>query len=161
TPSPTITFSLPIRQPPMSNEYPDDRRERRARDDNDLPRRRRYQRDDYPAADTSAPFSVLGLFSLIQGIGSLVASFIPCIGARALCGGAGGALLGGIGAVVARNSGGRQGTGLPIAGCIINLLAMLIGGAWLAFMAFVIQKGKDVGPPVDPGPGIEITAVDL
>ncbi len=77
----------------------------------------------------------------------------------AIAGGAFGLLLGVIGIVVAKKSQ-RQGTGLPIAGTVVNALAILIGGAWLLVMALVFNKGGG-DSTTDPGPGIAITSLAL
>lgn len=78
--------------------------------------------------------SILGILSLIQGIGSLIVSFIPCFGWLGIGGGVIGLVLGVIGIVVANNSG-RQGKGLPISGTVVSSLAILIGTAWLLVVA--------------------------
>ncbi|MBN9117732.1 MAG: hypothetical protein J0I06_00930 [Planctomycetes bacterium] len=148
----------------MSNDYTDERddhdegrRPQRRREDDEPGSRRSRYRDDPPPLPQ---LSTLGLLSLLQGVGSLIASFIPCIGALAIGGGALGLLLGVIGIVVAKNSAGRQGTGLPIAGTVVNALAIVIGGCWVLVMALAFRdRGGEVA--VDPGPGIEITAVAL
>ena len=56
--------------------------------------------------------SSLGIFALIKGIGALIMSIIPCIGAFATIPGLLAVTLGSIGLVVAKKSNGRQGTGL-------------------------------------------------
>ncbi|MDB5311468.1 MAG: hypothetical protein JWO38_5670 [Gemmataceae bacterium] len=132
---------------------PRDRRRRRGFEDDEEPAPRRR----YDSEPTSV--SVLGILSLIQGIGSLISSFIPCIGVLGIIGGGIGLLLGVFGIVVARNSG-RQGTGLPIAGTIVSIFAMLIGSAWLLLMAAMFKKGE-VDAVADGGPPITISAVEL
>jgi tRNA_anti-like len=119
----------------MPRDYDDDDdrpRRRRTRDNNDdyddRPRRRSRRDDDYeraPAAPAKQ-VSILGIFSLVKGIGALIASFMPCIGAVAILPGLLGLLLGIIGLVVARKSKGRQGTGLPTTGICISSAAIVI-----------------------------------
>lgn len=133
---------------------------RRDRDDDyDRDERRRARRDDDDGRDQTKQVSILGILSLIQGIGALFGSCVPCIGALALIGGGLGLLLGVIGLIVAKKSG-RTGTGLPIAGISVNVLAMLIGGAWVLFMVGFKKTDGD-STPVDDGTTISITAVAL
>lgn len=139
----------------------DQPRDGERRDRGDRPRRdRRDDRDRYGEPPENPQVSVLGLLSLFQGMGSLIASFIPCVGVLAIGGGAVGLLLGVIGWVAARGSNGRTGIGLPVAGVVVNGLAIIIGGCWLLFMTAMF---KDAGNRVnvDPGPGLEITASAL
>jgi hypothetical protein len=153
-----MSSDTPDSSPDRDNDRRDDEpRPRRRRDYDDEPRQRRPRYDDPPQLPQ---ISTLGLFSLIQGIGSLIASFIPCIGVLGIVGGAFGLLLGAIGIVLAKKSNGQTGPGLPIAGIVVNVFAMLIGGAWLLIMAAFFQKAGDI-PVVDPGAGVEITAVAL
>jgi hypothetical protein len=140
----------------MPSEYddydPDGRRPSRPQRDEFEPSRR-YRRDEPPPIQTSS----LGVVSLVQGIGSLIASFVPCVGALAIVGGAIGLLLGILSYVAAKKSG-RQGTGVPVAAVCLNAFAIVIGGCWLLLMAVAF---KNRGEPVADGPEIPITAVAL
>ncbi|OWK38857.1 OB-fold protein [Fimbriiglobus ruber] len=103
----------------------DDRPRRRRRDDDD--------RDDRPRGDQPKQVSILGVFSLIKGIGGLIVSLFPCIG---IIGGAVcllGLFLGILGIVVAKKS--NQGTGLPIAGTIVSAIGLVIAVVWFAVMS--------------------------
>lgn len=152
------------------DEYDDDRPRRRPRDeyDDDRPRRRsRRDADDYDRRPRSKQVSILGIFSLVKGIGALIVSFFPCVGAIAILPALLGLVLGLIGLIVARKSNGRQGTGLPIAGMCVSGAAIAISLIWIAFMgamtggAAVVseQEAADVraaGPDVPA-----VTAVQL
>jgi hypothetical protein len=136
----------------------DDRPRRRQRrddddedEDDDRPRARRRRGDDdddydeRPRRRRSKPrpqVSILGVFSLVKGIGALLLSFIPCIGVFALFPGVLGLILGGIGLVVAKKSNGRQGTGLPIAGMSVSGAAILIGLVWLGVNHYMGKQAK-------------------
>jgi|GEM_PF-1425081 len=140
------------------DDWPARRDRDRDRDDFDRDSRRRT-RDGDDGRDQTKQVSILGIFSLIQGIGALLGSCIPCIGALALIGGGVGLLLGVIGLVVAKKSG-RTGVGFPIAGISVNVLAMLIGGVWVLFIVG-LKKGEGDAAPADDGSTITITAVAL
>ncbi|MCE9566281.1 MAG: OB-fold putative lipoprotein [Planctomycetes bacterium] len=125
------------------------------------PPRRRPRSEDFDREMQEAPkeISVLGLLSLLQGVGSLLASFVPCVGVLGIIGGAFGLVLGVIGYFVAKGST-RQSNSLPIAGIVVNLLAILIGGLWL-FLLVGIGGRKDAGPDVTGEPSTTITAIEL
>ncbi|QJW98547.1 OB-fold protein [Frigoriglobus tundricola] len=151
----------------MPSDHPDDRDDPRTRRDGPRDRDGDYEDDRPPRRrkDNGAPqnqplqASALGVLALVQGIGSLFASFIPCVGVLGLVGGAVGLLLGVLGFVLARRSQ-RTGTGLPIAGIVVNTFAVIIGGGWLLLMALVFNK-RDDALPADDGGSITITAVAL
>ena len=86
------------------DDYDDDDRPR-PRDDDDYDDRPRSRRPEKQV-------SVLGIIALIMGVGALIVSIIPCIGAFAAIPGLLAVVLGSIGLVVAKKSNGRQGTGL-------------------------------------------------
>ena len=113
---------------------PSRRRPREDDDERDSPRRRRYRDDSDQYRPEPTEVSILGILSLIQGIGSLIVSFIPCVGWLGIGGGVIGLILGVIGIVVANKSG-RQGKGLPISGTVVSGMAILIGTAWLLVVA--------------------------
>jgi hypothetical protein len=83
-----------------------------------------------PATGGAAAHS-LGIASLVLGVLGLVLSLLPCVGVIALPLAGLGFLLGLIGGVVALVRKGH-GIGFPIAGSGVNLLALMIGGFWLA-----------------------------
>lgn len=143
------------------NERDEDDRPRRKRndDDDDRPRKSRRRRDDDDTDSEKKSTSILGVFALIGAIGSLLLSFIPCIGAFAIFGGVVSLLKGGLAWFLASRSGGRTGTGVPIASVVVSGLAILIGGAWAGLM----YSMKDSTPPVvdDGSPPIVMTAVEL
>jgi len=145
-------------------------------DDDDRPRRRRSpdgddgrdepSRDRYSRESTSKKMSVLGLLSLIGGIGSLVLSFIPCVGSMAIVSGVIGMLLGLIGLFVAGGS--NHGKGLPIAGTVLNVLSIIIAVVWLfiiggmgkwAEQAAVLEAQRQV--EIETGDAIKIPASKL
>jgi hypothetical protein len=89
--------------------------------------------DDYLDPGAGRPtkqVSVLGLISLVTGIGSLALSFVPTVGPVAVLPGALGLALGGLGLVLARKSHGRQGSGLPVAGLSTSTTAVLVALVW-------------------------------
>ncbi|HVK14383.1 MAG TPA: hypothetical protein VM597_36925 [Gemmataceae bacterium] len=104
----------------------DDRSRRRRRDDDD----RDDYHDDGRSRRPDKQVSVCGVIALVKGIGALLLSFVPCIGAFAVFPGALGLLLGIIGLVIAKKSNGRQGTGIPIAGVCVSIAAILISLVW-------------------------------
>ena len=137
------------------DDHEDDDRPRRRRhgdDDFDDARRRHHQaEDDYEDEPRrrrpEKQVSILGIFSLVKGIGALIASFVPCIGAIAILPGLLGLVLGIIGYVIARKSNGRQGTGLPVAGMSVSAAAIVIAGIWIGVMG-AISGTAPTGPPV-------------
>lgn len=129
----------------------DDRpRDADRRDDRDFdsePRRGRRgdRRREEPKAKRP---SVPGALALLFGISGLTVSIIPFIGAFGLIGAGVGLILGVIGLVLAKKSGGRVGSGLPLAGTLVSVAGLVCGGAWLALFTFILgmkpaDKGKD------------------
>jgi hypothetical protein len=150
-----------------SRQYDDDddrpARPRRPRDDDDYERRPR--RDSFRNEPPAKRASVLGILSLIQGIGGLLVSLIPCIGALGMIGGAIGLLLGVIGLVSAKKSGGTVGTGLPTSGIIVSVIGIVIGGVWLLVMSAMFSGGPSGGNTPTTGsedsPAHTLSASDL
>lgn len=122
------------------------------------PRARPRQRPPEPQR-----VSVLGILSLIEGIGALVVSFIPCFGFVGIGAGAVGLILGIIGWQLAKNSNGRTGTSLPIAGTITSGVAVAIALGWM------LTIGNGLGglglfgkrAPRNDGPPVVLTATEL
>jgi hypothetical protein len=116
----------------------DDRPARRRRDEYD-------DRDDYIDAPRRRPASkglnVPGMIGMILGIVGLLVSLFPCIGW--IIGGplsAIGLILSIIGLCTAGQSTGR---GFPIAGLIISLAALLVGGGWFLFARHMTNKAEE------------------
>lgn len=120
----------------MPRDYDDEFDERPRR------RNRRDEDDDYDPRPPARQVSILGIFSLVKGVGALVTSFMPCVGAIAILPGALGLFLGVIGLVVAKKSNGRQGTGLPVAGMSVSAAAILIALAQLLFAAVIAGRAE-------------------
>lgn len=122
------------------------RRRRRDEDDryhDDPPPRRRSREDEDDRRGPRTPskqLSVLGLISLIKGIGALLASFMPCIGAIAILPGVLALGLGVLGLVMAKKSQGRQGSGLPIAGISVASAAIVISVVWIVVVGVFSKK---------------------
>lgn len=144
----------------MAHDRDDERPRRRNRDDDDRPRRRdrdedrprrSYRRDDddTPTRQTSA----LGVFALIIAIPSLIVAFIPCINMVAIGTGLLAALLGIIGLVTAKGSGGRVGSGLPLTGLIMGVVA-----AVLAVAMFFVYIAVAQSLPTNPSPSLTTPA---
>lgn len=134
----------------MAREYRRDRDEDEFEDDR--PRRRRDRdaddRDDFAddtgrssrrgSAAVKKGINVFGLIGLILGILGLVISLFPCIGWVVGLPLAGiGLLLAVVGLFAGRQTTGR---GLPIAGTIVSLFGLAIGGAWAGWLFY---KGKE------------------
>lgn len=124
----------------------DDRRDRDDDRDDDRRRDRDDRRDRRDRGDRPKDLSVLGLLSLIQGGGALVASFIPCFGVFAMIGAFIGLILGVTGIVVAKN-GKKTGMGLPIAGTVVNTLALVIAAVWLLVIGAFMGAVANMPPP--------------
>jgi tRNA_anti-like len=121
------------RKPRRDEEEEDDdrptvRRRRNLDDNNDEPRPMRGRKKAKPQQ-----VSVVGIISLIIGIGALPISLFPYIGAIALIPGVLALLLGVTGLVVAKKSRGRQGTGIPVAGISVSSAAILVALGWLIY----------------------------
>jgi hypothetical protein len=86
--------------------------------------------------------SVLGVCSLVLGVGALGLSLIPCLGAVAVVFGLPGFVLGMLGYVLAKRSYGRQGTGLPISGIVTSAVAILISLVWIGFIAYTTYEAE-------------------
>jgi hypothetical protein len=69
----------------------------------------------------------LGIVSLVVGIIALLVSFIPCLGALAIYIAPVSVIFGGYAFYIAKKEG--QSTGLPLAGLIVAILALLIAGS--------------------------------
>ena len=102
-------------------------------------------RDDYVDAPHRRPASkglnVPGLIGMILGIVGLLVSLFPCIGW--IIGGplaAIGLILSIIGLCTAGQTTGR---GFPIAGLIISLAALLVGGGWFLFARHMTNKAEE------------------
>ena len=157
----------------MPRDYEDDDRPRRRRPrdddfDDDRPRRRsrRDDDDDRPARPPAKQVSILGIFSLVKGIGALLLSFFPCVGAVAIFPGLLGLFLGIIGLVVAKKSHGRQGTGLPIAGTIVSGAAVVIALIWIVVVGGFSARSAAVREQEEAevqaaGDAVAVTAADL
>jgi HEAT repeat protein len=137
--------------PPLPRRGHDDNRSndepRRSDDwnfDDDAPRSRtrRASRSEPVAKQLSVP----GVLGLVVGIiGAIVSLFMsPCIGAFSLIGGGLGLLLGVIALVQSKKSQGRIGGGIPVAGTIVSMAALMIAGVWLLLLTFVLD-GKPKG----------------
>lgn len=124
----------------------DDRRDRDDDRDDDRRRDRDDRGDRRDRGDRPKDLSVLGLLSLIQGGGALIASFIPCFGVFAMIGAFIGLILGVTGIVVAKN-GKKTGMGLPIAGTVVNTLALLIAAVWLLVIGAFMGAVANMPPP--------------
>lgn len=130
-----------VRRKPSRDDDDDDDdrptvRRRRDYDDDDEDRpRRRIKKPKQPTQ-----VSILGVLSLIKGIGALLVSFIPCIGGIAIFGGIMGLGEGLIGYFVAKKSNGRQGTGLSIAGMSVSGAAIVISLIWIIIGASMSKK---------------------
>jgi hypothetical protein len=102
--------------------------------------------------------SVLGVLALISGIGSMLFSFIPCCGMFAIVGGVPSLLLGGVAWILANNSNGRTGIGVPIASVIVSVISILFSFLWWA----LVYTHKPVLPAIDDGsPAIVVRVKDL
>ena len=125
--------------------------------------RRRPRREAAPIiVQQTSMFGVLSM--VIGGIGLSIA-VIPCFGVFGMIGGALGLLLGLIGMAEARSSRGRISGGVPVAGTLISLTGLAVGGAWLMLMAGMFNKNPRGGPELPDGnadvPAFTLTAVDL
>lgn len=139
--------------PPSSRSVrPQPRRRLPEPEDEDELDDRRDDRDREDEPPRTKRVSVLGILSLVQGIGGLVVSVIPIVGVLGLIGGAVGLILGVIGLVLARKSGGRVGTGFPIAGTVVSAAGMVCAGAWLAVVAALFSGSGPPGGGGTPGP---------
>jgi hypothetical protein len=116
----------------------DERPIRRRRDDAD-------ERDDYADAPRRRPggkgLNVPGLIGMILGIVGLLVSLFPCIGW--IIGGP----LAAIGLILSIvglcTTGQTTGRGFPIAGLIISLAALLVGGGWFLFARHMTNKAQE------------------
>jgi len=107
-------------------------------DDYDLPSRR---------GSTAPGVSILGIFSLMIGVVSLMISFIPCIGAIGIGGGFFSLVLGVVGLLVAKSY--NHSRGLPIAGIIVSALSCIIALMWILLIGGMGMVGpNNAGPPV-------------
>jgi hypothetical protein len=94
----------------------------------------------------------LGIASLVLGIGAFVLSLVPCVGIVGLPIAAVGLLLGLVGGIIAIEQK-RSGIGFPIAGSATSVLALLVGGIWLALgygLANRPQKDQKAAQTVSP-----------
>jgi hypothetical protein len=113
-------------------------RPRRHRDDEydtDGPRRDR-------GATPSPQTSVVGIIGLVAGTAGLTISFIPCIGVVGMIGGGIGLGLALIGVLESRNSAGRVSMGVPLAGAVVSVGALLVGGFWLVLMTGAFRDNQ-------------------
>ena len=126
----------------------DDRPSKRARrdydededDDDDEPRRKKKKRP------VKKQLNVVGMISLVIGIGCFIIAFTPCVPAAfALYPAIVGVIVGVVGMIIAHQSNGRQGMGLPISGSSLNVVVVLIAVAWMVFMKQVDKEFEKVG----------------
>lgn len=119
---------------------PRSRRVRDDDDDEDQPRSRRRSdaEDDYDdrprrkkKKKVKPQPNVLGIISIVIGIGAVLFSFIPCLGFWAIVPGGIGVLVGGIGLLVSHQSEGRYERKMPIIGLSISVVAILFGLSWI------------------------------
>ena len=103
--------------------------------------------------------SALGITSLIIGVMSLMVSFVPCIGVIAVVPAIIGLLIGGVGLVVARSS--NQGTGMPITGSIINVLAIVVVGLWFLLFAAIGEKAEQAKKDLKARGPVRVTALEI
>lgn len=116
----------------------DDRPARRRRDEYD-------ERDDYADIPSRRPagkgLNVPGLIGMILGIVGLLVSLFPCIGWII------GVPLAAIGLILSIiglcTAGQTTGRGFPIAGLIISLAAILVGGGWFLFVRHMTNKAEE------------------
>ena len=124
------------------------RSRRRPRDDDfddDRPRRQsRRDDDDRPARRPAKELNVLGLISMIGGIGALLVGIMPCVGSFAVIPGLIALVLGIIGLVIARRSEGRQGKGMAIAGISTASGALVLSLVWFLVIGRVTSKVGDM-----------------
>jgi hypothetical protein len=111
----------------VADDDDDDRPSRRAKrdydedDDDDEPRRKKKKRP------IKKQLNAVGLIALAIGVIALLLSLTPCLDwIYALVPGIIGIIVGLVGLFVSRQSEGRQGVGLPIAGASLNVVAILI-----------------------------------
>jgi hypothetical protein len=140
--------------------------------DDDSPRRKRPERDEYgdaprrggrdddydrPVGNRPKTMSVLGLLSLICGILALLISFVPCVGMIAIPGSIIGILMALVGWGMAGKA--NQGKGLPISGLIVNVLSILVMVGWLVF--FAANSKSTTQQEVETADAIQIPAGQL
>lgn len=83
----------------------------------------------------------MGIVALILGIISLPLAFIPCVGFLAIPPACLAIIFGIIGIVQANKVGGKK--GLPMAGLIIGIVALVIIVAWMVMFAEVANVAKE------------------
>jgi hypothetical protein len=112
----------------------EDRRAAHTRQD----RRREVAIRDGPSSEPAASHS-LGIASLVLGCMAFVLSLIPCLGILTMPLSGLGLLLGIVGWIVALSRNGH-GIGFPIAGCFINIMALLMASFWLGLLKGVSES---------------------
>jgi hypothetical protein len=118
------------------------------------PRRSRWRRRDRfgdgdwdqgpaPAAEGDASTALgFGIAGIITGFIALIVSFIPCVGAIGLLVAGLGLLLTG-GGFLSSAMNRWRGWGMPVAGAVVNVLALLIACSWLYFIDSWITTSRE------------------